>query len=533
MRLTKLTLKSFRGFSDKFELPLGRNNVLIYGENGSSKSSIARALELVFDPRPGCDLISHQHLFGTTTPEITAEFAGSVTRTRPSDGKKFAGDKKEKLTWTAGTAKPLPSWLLSSSARSAFLDHRKLLLLSDRQRDLPESFFLTTVRHLFAHLPVGLTGKTVAVLWDEIEAGIKSYRAARQARDQKGATGTTNPVAHYRTVTDSINALNSALDEYLTPTGRKPTALVAEAERLLSRFEDLHLGMTLDFEHLTFNRHTGETSGGRLRPHVVFCSKDLGSTANGEWNTSHHMILNEARLTALALALFFAAVRLQDQIAYTPGAGDPDEPARLLVLDDVLVGLDYDHRIPVLEILRKDFLKKKRFQLVLLTHNREWFDLCRLKVGTRGWSTIELYSRRGKGRSGSDYPVLKEASSDLVLRAKDFLDNEHEPRAAANYARTAIEWALRELCAKKQIPVPFNLDAHRYDTDDFLKALTGEGHRKKKRTIIKKPLRTDLEALRKTVLNAFSHWNPTTSGTTEIKRAIKVAEQLVELAKSG
>jgi len=534
MRITKLTLKAFRGISDKLELPIGGHNMLIYGENGSSKSSLARALELLFDPRDTCALEPHRNLFTTSVPSIIAEFEGHVTNIRPSDGKKFPKKKMEKVEWTAGSAKPLPAWLLSSSARSAFLDHRKLLLLSDRERDLSESFFLTAVQHLFAYLTAGTTNKRLSVLWAEIQDGVKTYNKARQQRGQSAETGTLDPVAHYKPIEDAINTLNAALDEYLLPQGKKPTPLVAEAQRLLGMFENLQLQIALEFEHLTFNRHDGTLSGGLLHPHVTFCKKELGAAVNGGWVASHQHVLNEARLTALALALFFAAVRLQDQIQYVPGATDPEQPARLLVLDDVLVGLDYDHRIPVLKILRAEFLKAKRFQLVLLTHNREWFDYCRLKMGQRQWTSAEIYAKREAGPENSDYPMRKESSSNLVKRARDFLDVEHELPAAANYARTAIEWALKELCAQKHLPIPFNLEPYKHDTDEFLAALTGRRTgRKSRRKIVRKDLQTDLEALRKTVLNAYSHWHPTTAVESDIRQAIAVAEKLVKLAQSA
>ena len=47
---------------------------------------------------------------------------------------------------------------------------------------------------------------------------------------------------------------------------------------------------------------------------------------------------------------------------------------RLLVLDDVLIGLDISHRIPVLKLLRKEF---HDWQLILMTHDRVWYDLAR------------------------------------------------------------------------------------------------------------------------------------------------------------
>ena len=66
----------------------------------------------------------------------------------------------------------------------------------------------------------------------------------------------------------------------------------------------------------------------------------------------------------------------------------------------------------------------------------------------------------------------------------------------------------------------------------FLNALTGKlGKKKGRKKIIKKGLQTDLEALRRTVLNAYSHWHPTTAVESDVRRAISVAEQLVDLAK--
>ena len=306
---------------------------------------------------------------------------------------------------------------------------------------------------------------------------------------------------------------------------------------MLRYFENVRLTLTLDFENLTFDREKGTFNGGRLHPSVSYCGRPLThDTLNerGENQTFaiHHEILNEARLTALALALFFAAVRLQDEIPYTGGNGEPENPARLLVLDDVLIGLDYDHRIPVLELLRKEFLRSKRYQLVLLTHNRDWFDFCRLKVGTRGWNFIEICAQREGGPQQSDWPVRKEGSSDLLERAKDFLADpaRKEIPAAANYARTSIEWALKELCARLHRPVPFTLEPHRLNTEVFLTALTRHPGRKKGgKKAIRKELQTELEALRKTVLNAYSHWHPTTAVEAEVTRAIAAAENIAAL----
>ena len=409
-----------------------------------------------------------------------------------------------------------------------------MLLLSDQQRDPSESFFLTTVQHLFANLSVGSSNETVSAFWNRITADIEAFKKAKRKRSRPSKSGIARAVAHHKPIEDEINALNATLNHYLMPQKKKRAPLVAQAERFLSRFENLRLQMNLEFESLVFDRKDGTLSGGRIHPHVRFCTKELGTTDSGAWKASHHLVLNEARLTAIALSLFLAAVKLQDQVPYSPAPGEPKEPARLLVLDDVLIGLDYEHRWPVLDILKTDFLKAGRFQLILLTHNKEWFDLCRLGVGKRGWKHVEIYKKNEAGPSRSDYPMTKSGASDLVDRAKEFLDQDHEIPAAANYARTAIEWAMKEICANKHLPVPYAMESRGNDTDDFLRALTGKtGKRKRGSKVLRKALQTDLEALRKTVLNAYSHWHPTTAVEADVKRAIAVAEQLVKIARAG
>lgn len=89
---------------------------------------------------------------------------------------------------------------------------------------------------------------------------------------------------------------------------------------------------------------------------------------------------------------------------------------------------------------------------------------------------------------------------------------------------TAVEWALKELCAVARVPIPFSVNAHRRDTEEFLITLTGKGpsHRRRK-SLIPKAIRSDLESLRKTVLNTYSHWQPTTAVESDVRRAVTVA----------
>jgi wobble nucleotide-excising tRNase len=74
-----------------------------------------------------------------------------------------------------------------------------------------------------------------------------------------------------------------------------------------------------------------------------------------------HHYLNEAKLSAIALSIFFAALKLQ-----------PVSRLRVLALDDVLIGLDMANRMPVLEIIDQHF---SNYQVFFFTYDNPWFEV--------------------------------------------------------------------------------------------------------------------------------------------------------------
>lgn len=532
MRITEATLTAFRGVSSPLTLPFDRDgkNLLVYGENGAAKSSFARALEHLFNPKayPDQDIRAHVNLFVSTLPEIHTQFAGQ----------KGGKPHTEPVDWNSGTGKPTAPWLQASAARSAFLDHRKLLMLSDRTHgNLSQRFFLTAVQHLFGNLPAGTSGETVSSLWRVIQDDARLYRENKAAKPGEARSGVADPVAHHARLENGVNLLNQTLDDYLLARGGVRPTLVTEAERLLARFEGLGLTIDLQFGHLTFDRTEGSFGGGVLNPQVTYCTKPLGVDKGGTWESNHHETLNEARLTALALALFFSAVLLQDRTPYIAGAQDPAQPARLLVLDDILMGLDYDHRIPVLELIHDEFVARTGHQVILLTHDRVWFDLCRLQLDPGAWKTVELFTRRGVGPDQSDFPMRKESACDAATHAKEFLDVGELP-AAANYARTSIETSLKRICDKRHTPIGFSLNPEGLKIDVFIDAagrepkVAGASIAADTRMLLPKDLQLAIRAIRTTVLNPLCHAHPTTVTSSQVKRAIAIANRLVTIARS-
>jgi hypothetical protein len=140
--------------------------------------------------------------------------------------------------------------------------------------------------------------------------------------------------------------------------------------------------------------------------------------------------------------------------------GEGQTYPRLLVLDDVLLSLDLDHRRPLIDTLKKHFAK---WQVLLLTHNRAWYDIAKQRLSNRDWQQIELFAV-----TVGDYesPVVVE-DEDHLYRALRYLEPNvaaGEPldiKAAAVHVRTKFELILKAACERLAVKVPFQRDSKR------------------------------------------------------------------------
>ncbi|HHT9138418.1 MAG TPA: AAA family ATPase [Candidatus Wunengus sp. YC60] len=113
MKITKLTIRGFRGFNEQQSIPLDSNVILIYGLNGSGKSSFTEALEWLFFGEISRQRLSRcrseyqyeeylKNLFYTDTGNPFVEIEGvlngrniKIKKEIGSDGEKLFVDDKE------------------------------------------------------------------------------------------------------------------------------------------------------------------------------------------------------------------------------------------------------------------------------------------------------------------------------------------------------------------------------------------------------------------------------------------------------
>lgn len=499
LRIKTLTLRDFRAFPgpEKVAVTLNGKNLLVYGENGAGKSSLFHALDNVFSvAKPNSlarkeQLLGFQNIFsGQPDTDVMVEV-------------EFVSDAKP-ASWTtarhpvdSGLVKADPR-ILNGGLRKAMLDYRALLDTNYGHKGPRVNLFDVCVQVLLRDYEAIHNGKPIGLLnlWRQMEPLPQAPRLYQPIKDR---------IEAYRL---SFNAALSEALELIVPKANEILAALGWGDVQLENLSAT--GVRFPAARLRKDRRY---VGKEVTPSLKFRGQTLASPQT---------FLNEARLSALALAIYFAG---REICAATLQADTP----RLMVLDDVLIGLDQSNRYPVLEVLRERFIKTD-WQIILLTHDRVWFEMARLYLeDTKDWAFLEIFE--GVEPSGGGRPILRtqqgsDVASNIATARKFLADKEYS--AATVHARMAFELSLKKLCDRKHIPVNYYLEPRRLSTDDLLQGIEkwlGDAARATEKPLVL-PAITQVKLWRKVVLNPFSHSTPITLVENEVKGAIDAVETL-------
>lgn len=502
LRIKHLTLTDFRAFPGpapaRFDLE--GKNLLVYGENGAGKSSLFHALSGIFALRlPQDTLRKHKNVFSglpDTDCKVAIEF---------SDGGVAA-------EWTVNShpgslrGRAPDTRITEAALRRACLDYRALLDTNYKQGNGPINLFDIAVEHLLRDYPVTVAGGTITTigeLWADV-VRFETEKPGDSRKDQGDRQRLDVARVSFNTALQSaLPNLQPLINDLMNSLGWSDVQL----QQLTTP------GITYKVGHFKRDRYL---EGRELTPQLIFRSHPLQTP---------QLFLNEARLSALGLAIYLAG-----RLACTPTAATT--ALKLLVLDDVLIGLDHSNRLPVLEVLKDKFAD---WQIVLLTHDRVWFEMARFHLGNTGhWKCLEVFEGEDLTR-GIPSPTVRVSSGKSAKasldQARAFLAEHHIP-AAANYTRAAFELALKSFCERFSIPVIFKIDPRHLDTEKLLSAVEGwfkvHGAKVCMAGVIER-----VKLFRKVVLNPYSHAAPPNIARAEVEGAIESVDRLLVMIEEG
>ncbi|KAB2859589.1 MAG: AAA family ATPase [Flavobacteriales bacterium] len=135
--------------------------------------------------------------------------------------------------------------------------------------------------------------------------------------------------------------------------------------------------------------------------------------ATNSWRTIHrvHSFLNEAQLTRIAIGVRIGALRTRPQTT----------EEKILVLDDMLISLDMSNRMQIIKmILNEDNNPELQFfdnfQKIILTHDKGFYELIKRHTSPNQWKYFNLR----KDESDNLSPIVSEDRT-WIDKAQDYL----------------------------------------------------------------------------------------------------------------
>lgn len=433
VRIERIKIVNYRFFRDEFEIAFAGANLLVYGENGSGKSTIYRALEFLTHKRFD-SIAGEKNIFSEDGGEPLIEFGFNNGRELIIHG--------DLLELPAGF-----DFIKGLSVFAPMLDYKKLLKVH---------YTTATVERIN--------------VYDMLRELFKDY----EVEDGKVLADIKEPTRYFETLTTIVN-----------------TVLLDETNRILAEFD-----AGLIIQKFTFK--TEFTPSGALEP-VIHIEVDYRDQP-----ISYHLFLNEARLSALAVALYFAAIKAL--LGNLKG-----ESLKILVLDDLLISLDMSNRLKLLDILKAEFAD---FQIFFFTHDKEMFEIYKNKLP---WEKYELYLDDTAEVPGV---IVKKGSSELE-RAKEFYATK-EYDCCALQLRKGFEKLLKSYLTPQE-----QRDRNCNELD--LAGLVGKA--KAKSAGDAKAILEKLDVDRRHILNPLSHNDDRNIYSQELKSAMADLERLKELLR--
>lgn len=401
MKIQTVTINKYKAFTKSEVIPIGGQNVFVYGENGSGKSSFYYALKDFFQSSVEEirmeDLRNYTLNDGNTDCSIEVEFDGQV-----------------KNIINEGTKNTEIATIRNANRLKSFLTYKHLLSVHNVKVDDEINVFELIVNGVMKHFSSEIVtgGVELGQLWTELAAANeKEYGRGTEfyfAR-QKKASVERKALAF----NNAVNRLFLPGDDYLAPAVNKIL------EHLIPNFK-------IEFSRRTI---TVDQWGRISDPAILLRIEDNGVVLD----THHpHFSLNEAKLSAIAISIFLGAILRQSPFS---------KDIKPLFLDDILIGLDNENRLKILNLLlQEDLLEDENnkvfgdFQIFITTYDRHWYEVA--KQNLTGWKFIEFY----KGDEGPE--VIHEVKSnyeraDSYFKARDF-------PACANYLRKECERILKD-----------------------------------------------------------------------------------------
>lgn len=517
-RIKDIKLTNFKFFFGEENLKLDKRHTLIYGENGSGKSSIYWALHCFLHSTLKPDAASVQKYFlpiSRSAESIKNRYAQDTEKSGVSitlehdDVSRYANINAEISDSVVNTQTSPEIKLMTLS--SELINYKviyNMYLATNKSTIKLFSYFEKNLME-FIDFDQDLTtisgnklSRNSLEWWRYIKDGILPY------------TTMTDP--RYIQFQDHVAIFNRKLNDYLQ-------LITGEANRILN--EDFGENFKFkfqytpaiynDFKYKNGQPHgrTRETTAPEIELLVIL--PDLhGAVSEIKRPQSY---LNEARLSAIAIAIRLAILK-ERYIEKAP---------RIMVLDDLLLSLDLGNRSSLLKVLLKKYAPL--YQIIILTHDRVFFDCVLNHLSDeeqKKWCILEMYETE---KDNKKVPTVIQYQTALSKAYSYFkgINCSIDYNACGNNQRQALEGLFKKQFETYSLR---NKNGELVQTSGLMIAdCIANAKSMYSKIGFDTDLLDELEIHRKQSLNPTSHHNPQSNYyKAEIERTFEIIDLLNE-----
>jgi len=428
-KINTIALSNFKFFGKEEPMNIDSKNLLLYGENGSGKSSLFWGIYTLLEAsfKQSVETDKYFQPFGTneeslvniyatkqTCPITLKEHCDSCIKIKADDDTEYVLSLLDNTICGNTNAQ-------ESRKATDFINYQSIFKFQDfknsEKPNLYEVFNYSVLPYItFPSFPIkGKTLTNAGAMWEEYK---------------KGPGTTTN----YKG--DTIQVYKNSLEytnfqKFEKHFNKHFTELVDFINSHASDFVE-KLGYNIKFElKYTEPSHIKKDKNYEWTP---FCIDLIITNYNNQvvQIKKPQSFLNEAKMSAIAVAIRLAII---DQRI---GTAVPDA-LKVLILDDLMISLDMSNRNKLMDLLLDNFAK--RYQILFFTHDKNLYNFVDYKIREHNmsfqWMKKEMYV--GEDESNKyEYPIIVDGESDSLSKSEKYYEA-NDYTTCALYIRKALE----------------------------------------------------------------------------------------------
>ena len=424
-KIKSLQLNNFKFFRDSKPLILDGKHLLLYGENGSGKSSVFWGLYTLLEAayKQPNEVKSYFDSSDTSLVNIFAnkktdsitgiEHSDSYITIETDNGKTFTVSLLDTSICGNNDAK-------ESRKATDFLNYQSLFTFqhfkNSEHVDLSNAFDYYILPYV-TFTPMRINGKNLsnaAEMWKEYQNGPTKVRGyIRKNNYNEFRIFESHFKSEFQKLIDFIN--QNSYD-------------------IINEFGyDIHFKLS----YISPSNYIGYKKYDYQKYKIILTIDSY----NGKSIPINRpqTFLNEAKLTALALSIRLCVLKYRTNTLVS-------DALHVLILDDIMISLDMSNREMLSELLLKKDGYADKYQLLFFTHDRNLFQYLDKKIGQlnnkSNWKEMGIYI--GKDSYSIEYPVIVDEEADSYSKAEKYKEA-FDYETASIYIRKTLEQILKDL----------------------------------------------------------------------------------------